>query len=328
MSSATATVFQDIYVRVSAVINNYIEKRSPELYEEQAGFPDHIFIDEYLSSDPIPEGLDRENNPKQQYLEDVFEISGLIQRIKADFKERISALPIPHQANLFDKAVARAILRKAADIDEQTWLEGRQDEALAELTYRLLYSSGMPTPYGALSLETLIDEVSARLTHVSTKIADCSREPDSSEEQDKTQRVDKFFQQWPVVLSHERVACLMALLYRKLNESFSWRQTSGLRALQLFGFEMARRMMRLTKDLHGVISKVWVGSFVRVIMLWLDVTGRFFIEELLKQQDRGELYNWKFCLNDFFRSMPDTSFPPPQYQVNRDVLHEIMHFGE
>lgn len=328
MSSATAAVFQDICVRVSAVINIYIEKWSPELYEEQAGFPDHVFVDESLSGDRIPEGLDRENNPKQEYLEDVLEIAGMIQLLKADSRERIAALPIPHQANLFDKALARAILRKAADIDEQTWLEGRQDEALTELTYRLLYSSGMPTPYGALSLETLIEEVSARLTHVDTQIRDFNWESDSSEEKGRTERADLFFQKWPVVLSHERVACLMALLYKKLDESFSWRHTSGLRALQLFGFEMARRMMRLAKDLHGVFSKVWVGSFVRVIMLWLDVTGHFFLEQLLQQPGHSELYNWKFCLNDFFRSMPDTGFPPPQYQVNRDVLHEIMDFGE
>lgn len=330
MSSSTAEVFQEIYARVSAVINIYIEKWSPELYEEQAGFPNHIFVDESLSSDRIPEGLDRENNPKQQYLENVFEIASSIRRIKREFNGRVSALPIPHQASLFDRALARAILRKAADIDKQAWLEERQDEALAELTFRVLYSSGTPTPYGSLSLDTLIEEVSARLTHVSTQIVDWNRQPNSNEKENKTKRADLFFQKWPVVLSPERVACLMALLYKKLNESFSWRQrhTSGLRTLQTFGFEMARRMMRLAKAFHGVISKVWVGSFVRIIMLWLDVTGRFFIEQLLKQPDHGELYDWKFCLNDFFRSMPDTRFPPPQYQVNRDVLHEIMHFGE
>ena len=141
MSSSTARVFGDIYGQVSDVVNQYLNQWDPDLLQELEDVEDDsnpsVEECEEYESNTAPDNYDADL--VDPYMKDrdmgrlVTEFSGSVQLIRASFEDRISTLSAIHQANLFDKAVARTVLQRVPDLIDD------EDEAILELTYKMIH---------------------------------------------------------------------------------------------------------------------------------------------------------------------------------------------
>ncbi|KAH8787974.1 hypothetical protein F5883DRAFT_634877 [Diaporthe sp. PMI_573] len=190
MSSPNAdAVFEDIVTEVSGVVQTFVKEWDPSSYqEEELDDPDFNSKKEALdgNQEALDELYEYHNFLKDKDMGNVPEIAGFLQISKANHAERISALPEVDQANLFDKAVARAVVQKVVDGIPKPSLIG-----LLELLYKILYGPGVPKPDGTLSLEALIDEAEAKLLIIRTKLVSWLREHEKLEEDERLLRLNE-----------------------------------------------------------------------------------------------------------------------------------------
>lgn len=331
MSGSTANVFGEIYAQVSDVVNHYLNEWDPELFRESENEEDDSgpTTEEREAHDSNTAPDDDDADSVCPYMRDrdmgglMNEFSGSIQLIKASFEDRVSTLPATHQANLFDKAVARAVLQRIPD----TISEDNEDEALVELTYKMTYSLNAPETDGTLSLETLIREASTKLMGLRTELVTWLRENDEFQDNETWGQSEDIDEIRKALYVHERIVCFMAVLYGRLWASRRWRHTAGVAALGLFGFGIARNIMNLVKD--PMLPDSWHEILFRVVLVWMDKSGRFFIKELLKQPDRQELYEWRNQFVHFFGGRENSFWNDPgcEHTCERQVT-EIMYFRD
>ncbi|KAG6362510.1 hypothetical protein INS49_007602 [Diaporthe citri] len=168
MSSSTANLFREIYDQVRDALDFYMG----------------------------------ENNP-----DSAAKFAGMVKHAKENSEEWIPALPEQRQANLFNEAVAKVVLQKAADAAAHG---GSEQAALLKLTLVMLYGPKMEKPADWISLGVFIDEAAARLMAVRARIVDWIAEGGQVIDGDTRRDLEVF----------ENLGCFIAGLYAELQKSY------------------------------------------------------------------------------------------------------------
>lgn len=246
MSSMTAELFGDIHTQVRDVVDLYMNENDTE---------------------------------------SAAEFAGIIQLAKANFEVSISALPENHQADFFDKAVARVVLQKAADVAAHG---SNEQAALIKLTLAILYGPEMLKPTNWCHLSVFLDEAAVRLMAVKTRIVDWIMEDD--------QKIDA--DTWRDFRVYANLGFFAASLYGELQKSTSWLLAQDLRAIGHFGLRLIAETVRVDKA-NFILPNMREILFL-VVFAWLANSSGFFVNELIRRENLQEIRYWhqRFC--DFF----------------------------
>lgn len=217
--------------------------------------------------------------------ENAAEFAGIIQLAKANFEVSISALPENHQADFFDKAVARVVLQKAADVAAHG---SHEQAALIKLTLAILYGPEMLKPTNWCHLSLFLDEAAVRLMAVKTRIVDWIMEDGQTMDADT----------WRDFRVYANLGSFMASLYGELQKSTSWQLAQDLRAIGHFGLRLIAETVRVDKT-NFILPNMREILFL-VVFAWLADSSGFFVNELIRREDLQEIRYWHERLRDFF----------------------------
>lgn len=254
MSSSTANLFREIYDQARDALDYYMGENNPD---SAAKFAD------------------------------------MVQLVKESFGERISTLPEQGQANLFNEAVAKVVLQKAADVAVHG---SSEQDTLLQLTLTMLYGPKMQKPTDWIRLGVFLDEAAARLMAVRTRIMDWIAEG-SQVTSDDTRRDFEVF---------ENLGCFMAGLYAELQKSSSYQLAEDLRAAGRFGLRLIADAIRVDKA--NTISPPAREVLFLVAFAWLAESDGFFVNELKWRENLQEIQYWHERLFDFFRTWEYNNF--------------------
>lgn len=235
--------------------------------------------------DQVRDALDfymGENNP-----DSAAKFAGMIQLVKESFAVRVSALPEQRQANFFNEAVAKVVLQKAADVA----VHGSSEQAsLLKFTLTMLYGPKMQKPTDMISLGMFLNEATARLTAVRTRIMHFITEGGQVVDEATRRDVEVF----------ENLACFMASLYAQLQKSTEYQLAEDLRAAGRFGLRLIAHIIRVDKAntmLPSMREKMFLVAFA-----WLADSDGFFFRELRWRENWREMGYWHERLFDFFQT--------------------------
>lgn len=244
--------------------------------------------------------------------ESAAEFAEIIQLSKANFGESISALPEDHQANFFEKAVARVVLQKAADVaahgsDEQA--------ALLKLVLTIHYGPEMLKPTNWAHLGVFLDEAAVRLLAVKTRIVDCIVE--------NNQEIDA--DTWRDFRVYANLGFFIASLYAELQKSTSWQLAQDLRAVGHFGLRLIAETVRVDKA-DFILPQMREILFL-VVFAWLAHSNGFFVNELVRRDNLQEIRYWHERLCDFFDTWHwnDMSY---RDKISKELGHFAMALSE
>lgn len=209
------------------------------------------------------------------------EFAGLIRILKENSVESISNLTLKRQANLFDEAVARVVLQKAAN----TTHDSAEQTALVRLARAMLYAPSIPNPAGTLNVESLIDEASAKLMSLRTGFVDWIHE--SGEINEATKRD---------LHAYDNISCFIGVLFTTLIKSPDLNHTDAVKALSEFGFGLLSNIIHV--DLENDLTRPIRISMYHALFIWLAETSELFLEQLRNFPD--ELEDWLDGLESFF----------------------------
>lgn len=221
-----------------------------------------------------------ENNP-----ENASEFSGLLELTKRNFEDKISALPERHQATFFDEVVSRVVLQKAADVAAP---RSNEQCALLKLTLTMLYGPKVLKPSGLISLVPLIDEATAKITAVGTRLVTWFAEKGPLDD-----RVRHDFR------VYEKLGCFMAGLYAELQDSPFWEHADDHRAIGLFGLDLISNVIYV--DQAQILFLPMRCYLFRVVFTWLAESEGFFFQELMRREDLLQMYYWLDRFEHFLR---------------------------
>lgn len=209
----------------------------------------------------------------------------MIQLVKEDFEVRISTIPEQRQANLFNEAVAKVVLQKAADVA----VHGSSEQAtLLKLTLTMLYGTKIHKPAEWISLGVFLDEAAARLMAVRTRIVVFIAEGGQVIDEDARRAFEVF----------ENLGCFMAGLYAQLQNSSSCQLAEDIRASGRFGLRLIADTTRVDKA-NTILPSVRELLF-NVALSWLAESDGFFVSELKWNENPQEIFFWHERLYDFF----------------------------
>lgn len=239
-----------------------------------------LFGDIYTQARDVVDQFMNEND-----TENAAEFAGIIQLAKANFEVSISALPEHHQANFFDKAVARVVLQKAADVAAHG---SNKQAALLKLTLAILYGPEMLKPTNWMHLGVFLDEAAVRLLVVKTRIVDWIVEDDQEIDADT----------WRDFRVYANLGFFMASLYGELQKSTSWQLAQDLKAIGHFGLRLIAETVRVDKA-NFILPQMREILFL-VVFAWLADSSGFFVNELIRRENLQEIRYLHDRLCDFF----------------------------
>lgn len=213
--------------------------------------------------------------------ENAAEFAGMIQLAKANFAASISTLPEQLRANFFNEAVARVVLEKVADVTKNG-----SNGALLNLTLTMLYGPEMQEPTDWINLGVFLDEATARLTVVRTRIMDWLVEGGGG-----------FVRQ--DLRIYEHLGCFMAGLFTELQESGASQLAEDLRAAGGLGMRIIADTVRVHKA--NIIPPALRETPFLVAFAWLADSDGYFVKELVRADDMQEIRFWHEQFLDFLR---------------------------